>query len=338
MDAAQWPQVGFTRSMEEIITSNNQTQPPQQQHQQHELDGNGQRKVRPQKDQIVNCPRCNSTNTKFCYYNNYSLTQPRYFCKTCRRYWTQGGSLRNVPVGGGSRKNKRSNPQSSSSSSPSSSKIIPDLNPPTNFLIPPHNNNLHQQNPSYKIHNHGQDLNLAFPTSTMLQSMEFPKIESSGDLVDRSTRSPNSTTCSASTSTPISSMELLRTPGICSSGLGSGYVQVPMPAHSNMLYNSSSGFLNLHEMKPSLMGANFNIGSLQEGSNNQANDGVARLLFPFGDLNKFSSQNNGQTNTTRSDHQVDSHHQSIKGSSQDHHHQHQGESGYWNGMLGGETW
>lgn len=54
-----------------------------------------------------NCPRCDSSNTKFCYYNNYSLTQPRYFCKACRRYWTKGGSLRNVPVGGGCRKNRR---------------------------------------------------------------------------------------------------------------------------------------------------------------------------------------------------------------------------------------
>ncbi|GFP97815.1 dof zinc finger protein dof3.5 [Phtheirospermum japonicum] len=54
-----------------------------------------------------NCPRCASTNTKFCYYNNYSLSQPRYFCKGCRRYWTKGGSLRNVPVGGGCRKSRR---------------------------------------------------------------------------------------------------------------------------------------------------------------------------------------------------------------------------------------
>ncbi|CAN6543580.1 unnamed protein product [Malus baccata var. baccata] len=54
-----------------------------------------------------NCPRCASSNTKFCYYNNYSLSQPRYFCKGCRRYWTKGGSLRNVPVGGGCRKNRR---------------------------------------------------------------------------------------------------------------------------------------------------------------------------------------------------------------------------------------
>ncbi|XP_010247650.1 PREDICTED: dof zinc finger protein DOF1.2 [Nelumbo nucifera] len=54
-----------------------------------------------------NCPRCASVNTKFCYYNNYSLSQPRYFCKGCRRYWTKGGSLRNVPVGGGCRKTRR---------------------------------------------------------------------------------------------------------------------------------------------------------------------------------------------------------------------------------------
>lgn len=56
--------------------------------------------------QHLRCPRCDSSNTKFCYYNNYNLTQPRHFCKTCRRYWTKGGALRNVPIGGGCRKNK----------------------------------------------------------------------------------------------------------------------------------------------------------------------------------------------------------------------------------------
>ncbi|OVA10510.1 zinc finger protein [Macleaya cordata] len=56
--------------------------------------------------QNLRCPRCDSPNTKFCYYNNYNLTQPRHFCKTCRRYWTKGGALRNVPIGGGCRKNK----------------------------------------------------------------------------------------------------------------------------------------------------------------------------------------------------------------------------------------
>ncbi|TKY53166.1 Dof zinc finger protein DOF3.5 [Spatholobus suberectus] len=64
---------------------------------------------KPEVEMSPNCPRCGSSNTKFCYYNNYSLTQPRYFCKGCRRYWTKGGSLRNVPVGGGYRKNRRGN-------------------------------------------------------------------------------------------------------------------------------------------------------------------------------------------------------------------------------------
>ncbi|KAK7389069.1 hypothetical protein VNO78_23901 [Psophocarpus tetragonolobus] len=66
-----------------------------------------ERRLRPPPEQALKCPRCESTHTKFCYYNNYSLSQPRYFCKTCRRYWTKGGTLRNIPVGGGCRKNKK---------------------------------------------------------------------------------------------------------------------------------------------------------------------------------------------------------------------------------------
>ncbi|XP_054811655.1 dof zinc finger protein DOF2.1-like isoform X2 [Prosopis cineraria] len=95
---------------------------------------NQERKPRPQPEQALKCPRCDSTNTKFCYYNNYSLSQPRYFCKSCRRYWTKGGTLRNVPVGGGCRKNKRS-----SSSSSSSSKRAQDqsVTPNSNPLITP---------------------------------------------------------------------------------------------------------------------------------------------------------------------------------------------------------
>lgn len=49
------------------------------------------------------CPRCSSKETKFCYFNNYNVNQPRHFCRSCRRYWTAGGALRNVPVGSGSR-------------------------------------------------------------------------------------------------------------------------------------------------------------------------------------------------------------------------------------------
>ncbi|XP_050224983.1 dof zinc finger protein DOF5.4 [Mercurialis annua] len=76
--------------------------------------GGGDRRLRPHHNlnhQAMKCPRCDSLNTKFCYYNNYNLSQPRHFCKSCRRYWTKGGVLRNVPVGGGCRKTKRSKPK-----------------------------------------------------------------------------------------------------------------------------------------------------------------------------------------------------------------------------------
>lgn len=76
-----------------------------------------------QHHQPQKCPRCESLNTKFCYYNNYSLSQPRYFCKACRRYWTQGGTLRNVPVGGGCRKGKRAKTSSSSGAENSRSQL-----------------------------------------------------------------------------------------------------------------------------------------------------------------------------------------------------------------------
>ncbi|KAK7261735.1 hypothetical protein RIF29_28054 [Crotalaria pallida] len=91
----------------------------------------------PEQEQLK-CPRCDSPNTKFCYYNNYNLSQPRHFCKNCRRYWTKGGALRNIPVGGGTRKNaKRSSTNnnnskraaSSSSQSPSPSVSSASITP-----------------------------------------------------------------------------------------------------------------------------------------------------------------------------------------------------------------
>ncbi|GLU13348.1 hypothetical protein SLE2022_299860 [Rubroshorea leprosula] len=92
-------------------------------------------------EQALKCPRCDSPNTKFCYYNNYSLTQPRHFCKTCRRYWTKGGALRNVPIGGGCRKNKkeksssRLSGDSGSSSEIGSLKFFHGLTPAVDFQL-----------------------------------------------------------------------------------------------------------------------------------------------------------------------------------------------------------
>nr|AIG13054.1 prolamin binding factor [Secale cereale] len=91
--------------MEEVFSSNSKSKAGQMT---GEATTTVEKKSRPKPEQKVECPRCKSGNTKFCYYNNYSMSQPRYFCKACRRYWTHGGSLRNVPIGGGCRKPKRS--------------------------------------------------------------------------------------------------------------------------------------------------------------------------------------------------------------------------------------
>ncbi|KAJ6826313.1 uncharacterized protein M6B38_372865 [Iris pallida] len=173
-----------------------------------------ERKARPpQKEQALHCPRCNSTNTKFCYYNNYSLTQPRYFCKACRRYWTEGGSLRNVPVGGGSRKNKR---HSSSTNVPasSSSSSIKNLNPPPPPQMPSSSNQQFDQ-----LH----DLNLAFPNHNSFLNLDVSNGGGTGGL---------------------SAMELLRSSGITARGLGPlvpMQMSMPMPPESMYPYIDDGG-------------------------------------------------------------------------------------------------
>ncbi|XP_057439687.1 dof zinc finger protein DOF2.5-like [Lotus japonicus] len=215
-----------------------------------------EKKTRPQPQEQVNCPRCNSTNTKFCYYNNYSLTQPRYFCKTCRRYWTEGGSLRNVPVGGGSRKNKRI----ITSASP---KVIPDLNPP----IP--NASLN------KVQQVGHDLNLAFPAMGNYHhghGMSSPYVEMGHDTSNYH----SSSSCSTA---PI---DLLRSGLVGSRGLNNPYVVMPMS--SNSLYPASGTGFPMQEMKPSL-GLGFSLDGLENRSYDeiqQNGGGSGRLLFPFG--------------------------------------------------------
>ncbi|XP_072989457.1 cyclic dof factor 1-like isoform X1 [Typha latifolia] len=75
---------------------------------QSNITSNSSEKARKKPENLLPCPRCKSANTKFCYYNNYNISQPRHFCKNCQRYWTSGGSIRNVPVGAGRRKSKNS--------------------------------------------------------------------------------------------------------------------------------------------------------------------------------------------------------------------------------------
>ncbi|XP_071702357.1 cyclic dof factor 1-like [Rutidosis leptorrhynchoides] len=76
----------------------------------HKQTNDQQLKTLKKPDKILPCPRCTSMDTKFCYFNNYNVNQPRHFCKSCQRYWTAGGAMRNMPVGAGRRKNKNSNP------------------------------------------------------------------------------------------------------------------------------------------------------------------------------------------------------------------------------------
>ncbi|KAE8683903.1 Dof zinc finger protein DOF2.5 [Hibiscus syriacus] len=216
MDTAQWPQEIVVRPIEEIVTN---TCPKPE---------GLERKLRSQKEQALNCPRCNSTNTKFCYYNNYSLTQPRYFCKTCRRYWTEGGSLRNIPVGGGSRKNKR--PSSSSSSSIPSSSLSSSKNP--------------------KIQD-GKDLNLAFPAAACQgygSISELVQVPNSLENNNNKNQIHASSSSSPSTS-QLSALELLT--GISSRGLNS-FIPLPVPVPDPDPNTVCTSGFPMQDFKPTL--------------------------------------------------------------------------------------
>ncbi|KAK7391835.1 hypothetical protein VNO78_20258 [Psophocarpus tetragonolobus] len=305
MDTAQWPQEMVVKPIEDIVVTN--TCPK----------GGGvvERKPRPQKEQALNCPRCHSINTKFCYYNNYSLTQPRYFCKTCRRYWTEGGSLRNIPVGGGSRKNKRS---SASCSAPtnthninniinnSTNKKLPDL-----VITPPSLSHTDQNPKSDDDIHQGQDLNLAFPSTTPdfrnISELVLQNNNNSSNNSMSASASSSSTTTTTTTTTStshLSALELLT--GIASTSTGlTSFMPLPVPADPNSVY--TCGF-PLQDFKPTL---NFSLDGIGNGFTGLHNVQSGRLLFPFQDLKQVS------TTTTTMD-------QKQQGDS----------TGYWTGMLG----
>ncbi|KAM0928053.1 hypothetical protein ACQ4PT_002242 [Festuca glaucescens] len=141
----------------------------------------------PQPEPGLKCPRCESTNTKFCYFNNYSLTQPRHFCKTCRRYWTRGGALRSVPVGGGCRRNKRKSSKSSSSaasasggtSSSTSSTTTGGGNSGAASIMPPQAGNAQSQMPFFaSLHPMGSGGGDHYGTGTGASRLGFPGLSS----------------------------------------------------------------------------------------------------------------------------------------------------------------
>ncbi|CAN6484817.1 unnamed protein product [Victoria cruziana] len=240
MDMATWPQqMGLgEKPVDEMVSSSSCSSKPVM-----------ERKARPQKEQALHCPRCNSTNTKFCYYNNYSLSQPRYFCKTCRRYWTEGGSLRNVPVGGGSRKNKRS-----------ISKKLADLTAPTSLEPSPNPNTLE-----------GQDLNLSYPPiAHEFQGHHQPTGLPSSDLVDY--ENPTS-------SNPLSALDLMRN-GLAAGGLGSFMATQDSSSHYGS-GNTTPALGLLDFMNPA-------VDSFSGYGNLQGIQGTGRIDFPLGALRQVS--------------------------------------------------
>ncbi|GJW23855.1 DOF zinc finger protein DOF2.5-like protein [Tanacetum coccineum] len=216
-------------------------------------------KKRPE-ERAINCPNCKSSNTKFCYYNNYSLAQPRYFCKGCRKYWTQGSSLRNVTVGDGSRKNK-----GSTSSSPIPKPI--DLSAFSS-------QNLTTQK--------GEDLNMGLKTTKQEYDhgfSEFLKLSKIGNNNTNQLNLLSSSSATTSTLTSVSAQDLLST-GTIFSDLNSFML------NSNPLFNIP-GF-KVQEFKPA-MGFQFHEnGGYQE-------DG-GRMMFPFKVMNQqlSSTRDNGQ--------------------------------------------
>ncbi|CAI9086973.1 OLC1v1020918C1 [Oldenlandia corymbosa var. corymbosa] len=269
------------------------------------------RKPRPAKEQALNCPRCNSTNTKFCYYNNYSLTQPRYFCKTCRRYWTDGGTLRNVPVGGGSRKNKRSSSSSTSSISSSSSSLLKKL-PDLSF-----SHHHHHQNPNSA----GHDLNLAYPSSSGLIITPLPS-------------SHHNPTSSNPISPPLKGLSsLISLPNF--SVNYSNTNTTTTTSTPSLFYPATSVLLPTQDnYKPTKL--NFCLDGFENdhhGDQNGSNNNARGLFLPYEDLKPLSMNSGVSTE------QYDPQHQNRGGQTGGESNNNAYYNGYyWNtGMLGGSA-
>ncbi|CAD6259955.1 unnamed protein product [Miscanthus lutarioriparius] len=256
--------------------------------------GSTERRARPQKEKALNCPRCNSANTKFCYYNNYSLQQPRYFCKTCRRYWTEGGSLRNVPVGGGSRKNKRSSSSASASASASASTSASVTSSSMASTA-----GAASKNPKL-AHEGAHDLNLAFPHHGGLHAPEFvafPSLESSNVCNPGGGMTSNGRGGGA-----LSAMELLRSSGC--------YMPLQVPMQMPGDYTAAGFALGEFRTPPpppppsqSVLGFSLDAhgpgsGAAAAGYGSSAGlpgvpENAGRLLFPFEDLKPPVSSGGG---------------------------------------------
>ncbi|KAK4794736.1 hypothetical protein SAY86_012730 [Trapa natans] len=325
MDTTQWPQEIVVKPLEQIgvPVPDAETMRAPKPNINGTSSGGVDRKPQPQKVQALNCPRCNSTNTKFCYYNNYSLSQPRYFCKACRRYWTEGGSLRNIPVGGGSRKNK-GRPSSSSSSSTSSPSTSASSSSAAMAIGNPQPLDPHHGMSASKMRD--------VPSSSSVMAAQNPTKRQDINLGS-------------------SSLELMNSKGLLSSLMS---MPLSVPHHDpNFMYTPPPpaphglfpGFL---EMKPTGGSLGFSLGGLSGGFRSALHDsasnidnGDGRLLFPFQELKQTNHPVEHHEDGRSADH-AGHHHQPQQQQQQQHqgshHHQHHHPDGFWSGMLGGGSW
>uniref|UniRef100_A0A0E0KU28 Dof zinc finger protein n=1 Tax=Oryza punctata TaxID=4537 RepID=A0A0E0KU28_ORYPU len=304
--------------------------------------GSTERRARPQKEKALNCPRCNSTNTKFCYYNNYSLQQPRYFCKTCRRYWTEGGSLRNVPVGGGSRKNKRSSSSASSASASTANSVVTS----TSMSMASTAGGA-SKNPKL-VHEGAHDLNLAFPHHGGLQAPAefpaFPSLESSSVCNPGGAMGTNGRAGGAVGA--LSAMELLRSTGCymplqvpmqmpadyATPGFALGEFRAPPPPPPQSSQSLLGFSLDAHGSVGGPSAAGFGSSAGLQG----VPESTGRLLFPFEDLKPAVSSGTGGGGASGGG--VDGGHQFDHGKEQQAGGGGPGghdTPGFWNGMIGG---
>ncbi|XP_009393920.1 dof zinc finger protein 1-like isoform X4 [Musa acuminata AAA Group] len=289
MDTTQWSQgIGLVKPVKEFASSTTTTS------------GSDtctttrtqvtERRPRPHKEQALNCPR---------------------------RYWTEGGSLRNVPVGGGSRKNKRSSMSSataiSSSSCNSFTEALATASAPKKFhadLIPP-SILLSTNSETPKLHEK-QDLNLAFRQHSIPEYNDYFNLEISNA---NNISSSNSNYCAAVRA--LSDMEVL-TNGMTAKGIGS-LMPLPMTEYPTGL--------GLHGFRPPTL--SFPLDGISGGGGGGIGGGgygdlpgiqesvTGKLLFPLEVLKPAIPSNNVADQFE------------VQGDDPPR---------YWNGVIGGGSW
>lgn len=195
------------------------------------------------------------------------------------------------------------------------SKKLPDL------VVPPAPNPA--QNPRMQHdHDHGQDLNLGFPSTnhdfkTISELIQVPNFDG--------TKNTTSASATTTTSAQLSALELLT--GMTTRGMMNSFMPIPIPDPNSVYSSSGQLMIPMPEFKiPSLnfsldgMGGNGGGGGTYGSSIHESSSG--RLLFPFEDLKTSTA-----TTTTHDGHHVEQNRD-----------QNGDTNGFWSGMLGGNSW